>query len=79
MIIMTTDKTFTPTQLKRLRQNVYHDMMTKRQSGRSASGVSALMAIQWCEEHSLQWRLSGSHKGGYFVEVADNAAGGQRA
>ncbi len=60
---------FTPSGLKRLRKLVHQMMEQNGESGHSASGRSALLAIKWCEEHAQGWTLIHVNGGGYMVEA----------
>lgn len=58
-----------PSRIRRLRKMV-HEMMAKDgDGGHSASGRSALMAIEWCEEHAAGWTLAHVNGGGYMVKA----------
>lgn len=58
-----------PTEIKLLRKMVHGMMEKDGNGGHSASGRSALMAIEWCEEHAEGWTLTHLNGGGYMVKA----------
>lgn len=70
MIRLTLDgPTMTPGRVKALRRLVEGEMERNGMSGRSASGRSAMMAIEWCESNAQGWTLSHVNGAGYSVEA----------
>ena len=59
-----------PHGVARLRRLVENSMVRNGRSGRSHSGRSSIMAIEWCQRHGLPFQLScAADHGGYEVLV----------
>ena len=62
---------FTIAQTKRAGKMVLRELTERSRSGRSASGWTAAMAMNYCEENKWPYRLTAHPGVGYFVERID--------